>query len=126
MWRWNGGFGDVHRQSTDVRELSESMIRRAKSSGAEVKFFCFNEPSSIFPDNRAREPSRRIFRKMNARQTIREHLIAERMRYWLMIARTPLMNPKCPRWRARKNFWALQKRYPDLAKRIGLTEVSVF
>jgi len=63
---------------------------------------------------------------MNARTEIREHLIAERMRRWLMIARTPFMYAKCPRWRARKNFWALQKRYPDLAKRIGLTEVSVF
>jgi len=27
---------------------------------------------------------------------------------------------------SKENFWALQKRYPDLAKRIGLTATSVF
>lgn len=63
---------------------------------------------------------------MNAGEDIRECLIAERMCRWLDIARTPLLDIKCPRWRARKNFWALQKRYPDLAKRLGLSEVSVF
>ena len=63
---------------------------------------------------------------MNAGKDIREHLIAERMRYWLGIAQTPLLDIKCPTWRARKNFWALQKRYPDLAKRLGLSKVSVF
>ena len=63
---------------------------------------------------------------MNARKQIRDHLIAERMRRWLGICRVPLLDPSCPRWRARKNFWALQKRYPDLAKRLGMTEVSVF
>jgi hypothetical protein len=31
-----------------------------------------------------------------------------------------------PAMRARKNFWALLKRHPDLAKRIGLTETAVF
>lgn len=63
---------------------------------------------------------------MNCREQIREHLIAERMRHWLMIARHPFVGKGCPKWRARKNFWALVKRYPDLAKRLGLTEVSVF
>ena len=63
---------------------------------------------------------------MNAKPAIREHLIARRMKYWLDIARTPLMNTKVPTWRARKNFWALQKRHPDLPKRLGLTLVSVF
>jgi hypothetical protein len=63
---------------------------------------------------------------MNAKPAIREHLIARRMKYWLDIAQFPLMNTRVPTWRARKNFWALQKRYPELAKRLGLTEVSVF
>jgi hypothetical protein len=63
---------------------------------------------------------------MNCREQIREHLIAERMRHWLMIARTPSIKPHIPRWRARKNFWALQRKYPDLAKRLGLSAVSVF
>ena len=63
---------------------------------------------------------------MNCREQIREHLIAERMRRWLMIARHPFLGRGCPKWQARKNYWALVKRYPDLAKRLGLTEVSVF
>jgi hypothetical protein len=63
---------------------------------------------------------------MNAGNDIREHLIAERMCHWLGVCRVPLLDIKCPTWRARKNFWALQKRYPDLAKRLGLSKVSVF
>jgi hypothetical protein len=63
---------------------------------------------------------------MNARPEIREHLIAERMRHWLMIARHPFVGKGCPKWRARKNFWALQKCHPELAKRLGLTAASVF
>ena len=63
---------------------------------------------------------------MNARKEIRDHLIAIRMRYWHDVARCRLVNLRCPTWRARKNFWALQRRYPDLAKRLGLTETSVF
>jgi hypothetical protein len=64
--------------------------------------------------------------EMNARKEIRDHLIAIRMRYWLDVAQCPLVNLRCPTRRARKNFWALQKRYPELAKRLGLTETSVF
>jgi hypothetical protein len=63
---------------------------------------------------------------MNCRQEIRGHLLAEKMRFWLMVARTPSIKPHIPRWLARKNFWALQRKYPDLAKRLGLTSVSVF
>ena len=43
-----------------------------------------------------------------------------------MVARTPSIKPHIPKWRARKNFWALQKRHPELAKRLGLTAASVF
>jgi hypothetical protein len=54
---------------------------------------------------------------MNARNEIRDHLIAARMQHWLQIARCPLVNLRCPTWRARKNFWALQKRYPEYEQR---------
>jgi hypothetical protein len=63
---------------------------------------------------------------MNARKEIREHLIAIRMRYWHDVARCPLVNIRVPTWRARKNFWALVRKYPTLAARLGLSEVSVF
>jgi hypothetical protein len=47
------------------------------------------------------------------------------MHYWLMVARTPLINTKCPTWRARRNFWHLCRKYPDLSQRLGLDELSV-
>ncbi|MGA7931511.1 MAG: hypothetical protein WCA20_36635 [Candidatus Sulfotelmatobacter sp.] len=62
---------------------------------------------------------------MNAREEIREHLIARRMKYWRDIARCPLMNAKIPTWRARKNFWSHVRRYPALAAAHGLTATSV-
>jgi hypothetical protein len=63
---------------------------------------------------------------MNARKEIREYLIGIRMQHWVSIARCPLVDLRCPAWRARKNFWALQKRYPELATELGLTATSVF
>jgi len=62
---------------------------------------------------------------MNARKEIRYHLIAERMTYWRKVALTPWTNPKCPPWRARRNFWHLCRKYPDLSRRLGLDELSV-
>jgi hypothetical protein len=47
------------------------------------------------------------------------------MHYWLKIARSPLTNMKCPTWRARRNFWHLCRKYPDLSRRLGLDELSV-
>jgi hypothetical protein len=62
---------------------------------------------------------------MNARKEIRHHLLAERMHYWLKVARCPLTNVKCPTWRARRNFWHLCRKYPELSRRLGLDELSV-
>jgi hypothetical protein len=63
---------------------------------------------------------------MNARPEIRNHLLIRRMRRWLAIARWPMINPRIPMWRARKNFWSLIKRHPALAAQHGLTATSVF
>ena len=63
---------------------------------------------------------------MNCGEKIRDHLIIERMRRWLMIARTPLIEPRVPKWQARKNFWYLCRKYPDLCRRAGYDETSVF
>jgi hypothetical protein len=62
---------------------------------------------------------------MNARKEIRYHLIAECMHYWLKVALAPGTNPKCPTWRARRNFWHLCRKYPDLSRCLGLDELSV-
>ena len=63
--------------------------------------------------------------KMNARQEIRDHLIAVRMRRWLDIARCPLINTKMPTWKARKNFWSLCRKHPEIATRLGYTEALI-
>ena len=59
---------------------------------------------------------------MNARKEIRDHLIAIRMRGWFDIARCPLINTKMPTWKARKNFWSLCRKHPEIATRLGYTE----
>lgn len=61
---------------------------------------------------------------MNCREKIRESLLAERMLYWRSVARCPRNG--CPKWRARKNFWALIRKYPALAERLRLRETDVF
>ena len=63
---------------------------------------------------------------MNARQEIRQILIAKKLRHWSMVARFPLFDPQCPPSRARKNYWRLYARYPEIAARLGLTELSVY
>ena len=63
--------------------------------------------------------------KMNARKEIRDHLIAVRMKVWLDIARCPIMNTKVPTWKARKNFWSLCRKHPEIATRLGYTEALI-
>ncbi len=47
------------------------------------------------------------------------------MHYWRKIALTPGTNPKCPPWRARRDFWFLCRKYPELSRQLGLDELSV-
>jgi hypothetical protein len=63
---------------------------------------------------------------MHARQQIRDILIAKKMRRWSLIAQYPLVDPSCPPSRARRNFWKLLNRYPELARRLGLSAASVY
>lgn len=58
---------------------------------------------------------------MNARDEIRDYLLAARMKRWLQIVRYPLLDTSVPRWRARKNYWYLIRRHPLLARRLGYT-----
>ena len=63
---------------------------------------------------------------MHARPQIRDILIAKKMRRWSMIARCPLIDPSCPPSRARKNFWRLCSRYPEILAKLKLSELSVY
>src|SRR5438132_9958314 len=62
---------------------------------------------------------------MNAPEPIRHHLIAARMKVWLDIAPCPIMNTKVPTWKARKNFWSLCRKHPEIAARLGYTEALI-
>jgi hypothetical protein len=63
---------------------------------------------------------------MHARPQVREIVVARKLQRWSMIARHAHIEPSFPRARARKNYWRLYHRYPEIAARIGLHEWSVY
>ena len=63
---------------------------------------------------------------MNARLPVKQILIARKLRRWSMICRYEHIEPSFSRARARKNYWRLFHRYPEIAARLGLHEWSVF
>ena len=66
------------------------------------------------------------FRKMNARPQVREAIIARKLQRWSMISRYRFIEAGYSRARARKNFWRLLARYPEIGARLGLSETSVY
>ena len=54
------------------------------------------------------------------------HLIAAAMERWLNILRCPLVDIRVPTWRARRNFRALVRKYPEIATALGYTETLSF
>jgi hypothetical protein len=63
---------------------------------------------------------------MRARTKLYEILIAGKMMRWCNVARRRQLDPKCPPERARRNYWYLFRRYPEIAHKLGLDEWSVF
>jgi hypothetical protein len=63
---------------------------------------------------------------MHARPQIREILIERKLKRWCGIAQCPLLDPRCPTARARRNFWRLIKAHPQTAQRLGYTATSVY
>jgi hypothetical protein len=63
---------------------------------------------------------------MHARSDVRDALIELKMRHWLTRARYPYIDPRCPAWRARKNYWRLVDKYPELAAKYGYQRRSVY
>jgi hypothetical protein len=54
------------------------------------------------------------------------HYKLQRMRHWLLRAKFPSIGNGCARWRARRNYWFLVRKYPTLAGQHGFRETSVF
>jgi hypothetical protein len=63
---------------------------------------------------------------MHARPEIQEILIAKKMKRWIMIARHPAVYPHYSASKARRNFWRLIAKHPELATRLGLSVASVY
>jgi hypothetical protein len=63
---------------------------------------------------------------MRARPEIREILIGKKLRHWQLIALHPFVDRSCPPSRARRNFWRLAAKYPQIAARLGLKAGSVY
>lgn len=63
---------------------------------------------------------------MHVRPQFREIVIAKKMLRWCSIARSWPLDRRCEPARARKNYWRLCARYPEIMQRIGLTEASVY
>jgi hypothetical protein len=62
---------------------------------------------------------------MRARPEIRDFLIASKVKRWKTIALNPLAFGGYSVSQARRNYWKLCARYPEIVKKLGLTESSV-
>jgi len=63
---------------------------------------------------------------MHARPQIRDILIAKKLRRWLLIAQHPFVDRSCAPSRARRNYWRLFARHPQIAAKLGMTIGSVY
>jgi hypothetical protein len=63
---------------------------------------------------------------MHARKEVRDYLVAKKLKHWCAVAKWPLFDSRCPPWRARKNYWHLWRKYPEIAARLGFGEMDVF
>ena len=63
---------------------------------------------------------------MNARPEVRDALVRKKMVRWREIARFPnAYKGTCPS-KARKNFWRLMSRHPQVAASLEFTAASVY
>ena len=62
---------------------------------------------------------------MRARPEVRDGLIAFKIKRWKTIALNPSAFDGYSVSQARKNYWRLCARYPEVMKRLGLSELSV-
>lgn len=63
---------------------------------------------------------------MNGRKLIRDAIIRKKILHWRNAARSPNFYKNIYPSRARKNFWRLIGRYPEIATQLGVHEASVY
>jgi hypothetical protein len=107
-----GDFQSQHRKRKKGRLLEPSDLESASGT-------------SPLNENRGASALVEDSQRMNARPEIRDALLVQKMKHWLIRARHgPLGN--CPKWKAKKNYWALIRRHRQLAQQHGLRETDVF
>jgi len=62
---------------------------------------------------------------MRARPEVKEAMIAAKIRRWRTIAKNP-QGFDIPPAIARRNYWRLCKRYPEIMEKLGYTSTSVY
>ena len=95
------------------------MAVRVKSFRISKQFLCFHSKPGVsaFVEE--------FSEKMNVRPELKEAVLLQRMKFWLLRARYgPIGN--CSKSRGKKNFWALVRRHRALAERYGFRETDVF
>jgi len=63
---------------------------------------------------------------MNGRKPIRDAIIGKKILHWRNAARSPNFYKNISPSRARRNFWRLIGRYPEIAMQLGVHEASVY
>lgn len=63
---------------------------------------------------------------MHARPEIRTILIAKKLKRWTLIAKYPAVYPGYSPARARRNYWRLCAKYPEIMAMLNLNELSVY
>jgi hypothetical protein len=63
---------------------------------------------------------------MHARPEIKEILVANKLRRWILLAKYSFVDPTCSPARARRNYWRLLRAYPEIGARLKLSETSVY
>ena len=63
---------------------------------------------------------------MNGRPAVREAIIRKKILHWKTVVFNPSFYRDIPPSQARKNFWRLIARYPQVAARLHVDEASVY
>jgi hypothetical protein len=100
------------------------MYVEATPSSAAQKFFLISVVVLVVSCKSGRAALVEVFlEEMNARPEIRDAMLVKKMNFWRIRAVASIGN--CPRWKARKNYWSLVRRYPTLAAQHGFTATSI-
>src|SRR5271168_2699867 len=113
--------------ATDRNSLTLTVhVLEGKSERCRSQVLCFQGSVTRFSlKTGARAPSWRIRKKVNAKSDIRDALLVQRMKHWLLRGKYgPIDN--CSKRRGRKNYLFLVRKHKTLAQQNHLRESDVY